>query len=96
MYLNNTYFAIYEFRYKNKRNLPLVIYARCEETADKVLYWWNLDLKEKEQWYKPRFHFKKRKYINVEPYVIEQEQIECAEEFYCHRKLKEENSSLEV
>ena len=79
-------FAIYEFRYKNKNNLPLVVYSRTEETADIVVSYFNDGLDKKEQWYKPRFFFKKTMFTNVEPYVLEQMQIDSAIEMNKHRK----------
>ena len=85
MNINDTYYDIYEFRYKNKNNLPLLIYARNEEIADQIVFWWNKDLEKNEQWYKPRFFFKKKKCINVEPYPFEREQLESAKELYEHR-----------
>ena len=84
--MNDEYFAIYEFRFKNKNSLPLVIYARTEEMANKILEWWNKDMEERDKWYKPRFFFKKLKYINIPPYEFEMAQLEGSEEMYEHRK----------
>lgn len=82
----NELFKIYRFRYKNKFTLPLDVYARSEETADKVVYWWNKDLPIEQQWYKPRFRFRHKELTAIPPYEFEQMQLESAQELYERRK----------
>ena len=79
------YYEMYEFTYKAKGDLGLCIIARTEEIANKILYWVNIDRDEKEK-YKPRlFRFKKKILIDIEPYSLEQHQLETAELTYKNR-----------
>ena len=79
------YYLIYKFIYKAKGDLNLCIIARNEEIANKILYWINLDRNEEELYIPKRFRFRRKMLIDIEPYRIEQEQLETAEERYNNR-----------
>ena len=81
-------YKIWRFRFKNKFTLPLDVFARQEETAQEVVDWWNKDLPIEQQWYKPRFRFKRVAYTTLPPYELEQQQIQSAIEMYERRKEK--------
>lgn len=87
----NECFKIFRFRFKNKYTLPLDIYARSEETANNILYWWNKDLPIEQQWYKPRFRFKHIEITGIPPYEFEQIQLDSAKELYERRKEREQD-----
>ncbi len=77
--MNEEYrFVIYRFRYKNKNALPLMIFSRTEETADKIVSYFNDGLEKDFQWYKPKFFFKKAYTTPTEPYILEQMQLDSA------------------
>ena len=88
-------FVVYRFKYKNKHHMPLMIFAREEKTADKIISIFNDGIEKDSQWYKPRFFFKKAFTTPTEPYILEQMQIDKAIEINaqikkCLEEYKEE------
>lgn len=71
-------FELYEFRYIDKETRTgFCVYARDEETADKIITIENSC--NVYHYVKPKFRFKKKYISEQPPYELEQEQIETAE-----------------
>ena len=81
--MQEDYYNIFRFRYIDKKaRVGFVVYAREEETADKIISIVNKKnvfffTKPKIKW-----RFKKAKICTKPPYEIEQEQFEVAESQY--------------
>lgn len=77
-------FEIIGFKFKAKSLPPIMIYARKEETALEILKWWNLDAK-KEDIYKKCIFYTSTYITEIEPYVLEQDELETAKKMYQKR-----------
>lgn len=81
------YFQIYEFRFVDKdTSMGLVIFARTEEVAIRLVNLWN-DSQDIYHWKKKRFQFKKKVYTKIPPYELEQAQ----EDYILQMKRKTQN-----
>lgn len=81
-------FEIFEFTYvieNKKSSLEFAIYARKEETAFKIISYWNEFTRFK--WIPRNKKFKEKIFIDKPPYEIEQEQIRYSKKM---RKIRKE------
>ena len=79
-------YEIYEFKFKDKKKKEeLLIYAKEEETALKILELYNLD--NCFYFEKPRWGHKKIVRIEIEPSVLEEQQLDTAEQKLIERRM---------
>lgn len=72
--MNKTTYSTYMFTYKNKHDFNVEIFARREETANKMIAVWNENLEESKRWKPKKIGFKKPAQITTPPYEAEQKQ----------------------
>ncbi len=68
-------YSTYMFIFKNVNDFDVEIFARSEETANKMIALWNERLEEKKRWKPKKFGFKKPTTISIPPYEAEQKQL---------------------
>lgn len=83
----NREFEINEYRYHLVgSNLTCVVWARKQETADKIIAISNTDTIPDLIWIPKRIGFCKKIRTDIPPYELEQEQIESAEKKLKYRR----------
>ena len=79
-------YEIYEFKFKDKKKKEeLLIYAKEEETALKILELYNLD--NFFYFEKPRWGYQKIVRIEIEPSVLVEQQLDTAEQKLIERRM---------
>ena len=79
-------YEVYEFKFKDKKKKEeLLIYAKEEETALKILNLYNQD--NVYFFEKPRWGYQKIVRIEIEPSVLDEQQIDTAEQKLIERRM---------
>ena len=79
-------YEVYEFKFKDKKKKEeLLIYAKEEETALKILELYNLD--NIFHFEKPRWGYQKIVRIEIEPSALVEQQLDTAEQKLIERRM---------
>ena len=78
-------YSIYRWRYKAKRGVTMVIFARERKTADEIIA---VENRKNIYFYRPaRFFFRVLVATSIPPYELEQDQLHAAEKRLGYRKV---------